>query len=107
MCSLKVSSSSKITPRFLTELDGEIVEERSRIVKSCCRVGVAGKTSPPPKKNHILYILISYHIILYNISNYKKGRLQPKVSRKNKNNKSVLSLISATTFIIPEVQFCI
>ncbi len=36
MCSLKVSWSSKITPRFLTEAD--------EVVKSCCRVGVAGKT---------------------------------------------------------------
>ncbi len=39
--SLKVSWSSKITPRFL---DGVIVEERSWMGKSCCRVGVAGKT---------------------------------------------------------------
>ncbi len=44
MWSLKVSWSSKSTPRFLTELDGVIVEEPSWIVKSCCRVGVAGKT---------------------------------------------------------------
>ncbi len=44
MCSLKVSWSSKITPRFLTEADGVIVEEPSWMVKSCCRVGVAGKT---------------------------------------------------------------
>ncbi len=44
MCSLKVSWSSKITPRFLTEFDGEIVDEPNWIVKSCCRVGVAGKT---------------------------------------------------------------
>ncbi len=44
MCSLKVSWSSKITPRFLTELDGVIVEEPSWMVKSCCRVGMAGKT---------------------------------------------------------------
>ncbi len=44
MWSLKVSWSSKITPRFLTELDGVIVEEPSWMVKSCCRVGVAGKT---------------------------------------------------------------
>ncbi len=44
MCSLKVSWSSKITPRFLTEADGEIVDEPNWIVKSCCRVGVAGKT---------------------------------------------------------------
>ncbi len=36
--------SLKVTPRFLTELDGVIVEEPSWIVKSCCRVGVAGKT---------------------------------------------------------------
>ncbi len=36
MCSLKVSWLSKITPRFLTEAD--------EVVKSCCRVGVAGKT---------------------------------------------------------------
>ncbi len=44
MCSLKVSWSSKITPRFLTEADGVIVDEPNWIVKSCCRVGVAGKT---------------------------------------------------------------
>ncbi len=41
MYSLKVSS--KITPRFLTEADGVIVDEPNWIVKSCCRVGVAGK----------------------------------------------------------------
>ncbi len=34
----------EIIPRFLTELDGVIVEEPSWMVKSCCRVGVAGKT---------------------------------------------------------------
>ncbi len=44
MCSLKVSWSSKITPRFLTEVDGVIIDEPNWIVKSCCRVGVAGKT---------------------------------------------------------------
>ncbi len=44
MCSLKVSWSSKITPRFLTEVEGVIVDEPNWIVKSCCRVGVAGKT---------------------------------------------------------------
>ncbi len=44
MCSLKVSWSSKITPRFLTEADGVIVDEPNWIMKSCCRVGVAGKT---------------------------------------------------------------
>ncbi len=44
MCSLKVSWSSKITPRFLTEADGVIVDEPNWIVKSCCRVGVARKT---------------------------------------------------------------
>ncbi len=44
MCSLKVSWSSKITPRFLTEADGVIVDEPNWIVKSCCRVGVAGRT---------------------------------------------------------------
>ncbi len=44
MCSLKVSWSSKITPRFLTEADGVIVDEPNWIFKSCCRVGVAGKT---------------------------------------------------------------
>ncbi len=44
MCSLKVSWSSKIPPRFLTELDGVIVEVLSWMVKSCCRVRVAGKT---------------------------------------------------------------
>ncbi len=36
--------TSKITPRFLTELDGVIVDESIWMVKSCCRVGVAGKT---------------------------------------------------------------
>ncbi len=41
---MKVSWSSKITPRFLTELDGVIVDEPNWMVKSCCRVGVAGKT---------------------------------------------------------------
>ncbi len=44
MWSLKVSCSLKITPRFLTELDGVVVEEPSWMVISCCRVGVAGKT---------------------------------------------------------------
>ncbi len=44
MCSLKVSVSSKITPRFLTEADGVIVDEPNWMVKSWCRVGVAGKT---------------------------------------------------------------
>ncbi len=44
MCSLKVSWPPKITPRFLTEADGVIVDEPNWIVKSCCRVGVAGKT---------------------------------------------------------------
>ncbi len=44
MWSLKVSWLSKIRPRFLTELDGVIVGEPSWMVKSCCRVGVAGKT---------------------------------------------------------------
>ncbi len=44
MCSLKISWSSKNTPRFLTEADGVIVEEPSWMVKSCCRFGVAGKT---------------------------------------------------------------
>ncbi len=36
--------SSKITLRFLTELDGVIVAESIWMVKSCCIVGVAGKT---------------------------------------------------------------
>ncbi len=44
MCSLKVSWSSKITPTILTEVYGVIVDESNRIMKSCCRVGVAGKT---------------------------------------------------------------
>ncbi len=44
MWSLNVSWSSKITPRFLTELDGVIVDEFIWMVKSCCRVGVAEKT---------------------------------------------------------------
>ncbi len=43
MWSLKVSWLSKITPRFLTEVDGVIVDEPNWMVKSCCRVGVAGK----------------------------------------------------------------
>uniref|UniRef100_A0A8C2K6N8 NFKB inhibitor interacting Ras-like 2 n=1 Tax=Cyprinus carpio TaxID=7962 RepID=A0A8C2K6N8_CYPCA len=41
---LKVSWSSKITPRFLTKLDGVIVDKPSWMVKSCCGVRVAGKT---------------------------------------------------------------
>ncbi len=44
MWSLKISWSSKIAPRFLTELDGVIVKEPSWMVKLCCIVGVAGKT---------------------------------------------------------------
>ncbi len=44
MWSLKVSWLSKITPRFLIELDGVIIDESIWMVKSCCRVGVAGKT---------------------------------------------------------------
>ena len=44
MWSLKVSWSSKVTPRFQTEVDGVIVEEPSWMEKSYCRVGVAGKT---------------------------------------------------------------
>ncbi len=44
MCFLKVSWSSKITPRFLTEVDGVIIDVPNWIEKSCCRVGVAGKT---------------------------------------------------------------
>ncbi len=44
MWSFKVSWSSKSTPICLTELDGVIVEEPNWMVKSCCRVGVAGKT---------------------------------------------------------------
>ncbi len=43
-CSLKVSWSSKITAKFLTEVDGVIVDEPNWFVKSCCRVEVAGKT---------------------------------------------------------------
>ncbi len=35
MWSLKVSWSSKITPRFVTEVDGVIVDEPNWIVKSC------------------------------------------------------------------------
>ncbi len=38
------SWSSKISPRCLTELDGIIVEEPNWMVKSYCRLGVAGKT---------------------------------------------------------------
>ncbi len=34
----------KILKVFRTELDGVIVEEPTWMVKSCCRVGVAGKT---------------------------------------------------------------
>ncbi len=44
MWSLKVSWSSKITPRFLTELDGVIVDLPNWMGKSYCRIGVAGKT---------------------------------------------------------------
>ncbi len=44
MWSLKLRLSSKITPRFLTELGGVIVDELSWMVKSCCSVGVAGRT---------------------------------------------------------------
>ncbi len=44
MWSLKVSWSSKISPRFPIELDGVIVAESIWMVKSCCRVGAAGKT---------------------------------------------------------------
>ncbi len=44
MCSLKGSRSLKITTRFLTELDGVLVAESIWMVKSCCRVGVTGKT---------------------------------------------------------------
>ncbi len=40
----KENWSSKITARFLTELDGVIVDEYIWMVKSCFRVGVAGKT---------------------------------------------------------------
>ncbi len=43
MWSLKFSWSSKITPRFLTELDGVIVEEPSWMVKSCCRLEWQGR----------------------------------------------------------------
>ncbi len=38
------SDGQLIIPRFLTELDGVIADEPNWIVKSCCRVGVAGKT---------------------------------------------------------------
>ncbi len=60
MWSLKVSWSSKISPRFLTEFDGVIVEEPSWMVKSCCRVGVAGKTRskltrPEPHREYMEY----------------------------------------------------
>ncbi len=44
MCSLKVSWSSKITPRFLTEVDGVIIDVPNWIEKLCCRVRVAGTT---------------------------------------------------------------
>ncbi len=44
MWSLKVSWSSKITPRFLAELDRVIVDEPNWMVTLCCRVIVAGKT---------------------------------------------------------------
>ncbi len=43
MCSLKGSWSSKMTSRFLSELDGVIVAESIWKVKSCCSVVVAGK----------------------------------------------------------------
>jgi len=44
MWSVKVSWSSKITPRLLTDLDVLIEEESSWIVKSCCRDRLAGRT---------------------------------------------------------------
>ncbi len=44
MWSLKVSWSSKITPRFLSGLDGVVVDESISMVKSCYRVEVGGKT---------------------------------------------------------------
>ncbi len=37
MCSLKVSCSSNISPRFLTEVDGVIVEEPSWVARLSCR----------------------------------------------------------------------
>lgn len=44
MWSLKVCWSSKVTPRFLTDLAGVIDDKPSWMVKLCCRVGLAGKT---------------------------------------------------------------
>ncbi len=43
MCSLKISWSSKNTPRFLTKLMVVIVEEPSWMVKSCCRLELQGR----------------------------------------------------------------
>ncbi len=40
----KSAGHQRLHPRFLTELDGVIVDEPSWMVKSCYRVGVAGKT---------------------------------------------------------------
>ncbi len=40
---MKVSWTSMITPRFLAELDGIIVDEPRWVVKFCCTVRVAGK----------------------------------------------------------------
>ncbi len=57
MCSLKVSWSLKITPRLRTEHDGVIVEEPSWMVKSCCRVGVAGKTRSSVFLHYLVYLL--------------------------------------------------
>jgi len=43
MWSVKVSWSSNVTPRFLTDLGGLIKAESIWIVKSCCRDGLAGR----------------------------------------------------------------
>jgi len=65
MWSLKVSWSSKSTPRFLTELDGVIVEEPSWMMKSCCRVGVAVKTRCSAPLRQAAWDPCSYHWIIW------------------------------------------
>lgn len=41
--SLKVSWSSKFTPRFLADLDGIVVDDFSCMVKLCCTLRLAGR----------------------------------------------------------------
>ncbi len=65
MWSLKVSWSLKITPRFLTELHGVIVEEPNWMVKSCCRVAVAGKTRKAQSVRQAVWNPCSYRWIIW------------------------------------------